>query len=77
MPSLLAELINTVWYRRLFSRDGSQLFNPGEVDDLRIYNQALSAAEIQQLYQSGSASLVSIAVTPTNPSIGKGTTQQF
>ena len=61
----------------LFSRDGSQFFNGGEVDDLRIYNRALSAAEIQQLYQAGSASLVSIAVTPANPSIGKGATQQF
>ena len=61
----------------LFSRDGSQFFNAGEIDDLRIYNQALSAAEIQQLYQAGNASLVSIAVTPANPSIAKGATQQF
>ena len=63
----------------LFSRAGSQFFNAGEMDDLRIYNQALSAAQIQQLYQAGSggASLVSIAVTPANPSIGKGATQQF
>jgi len=30
---------------------------------LRLYNRALSAAEIQQIYQAGSASLVSIAVT--------------
>jgi len=37
----------------LFSRDGSQFFNAGEVDDLRIYNQALTAAQIQQLYQAG------------------------
>ena len=37
----------------LFSRAGNQFFNAGEMDDLRIYNQALSAAEIQQLYQSG------------------------
>ena len=61
----------------LFSRGGSQFFNGGEMDDLRIYNQALSAAEIQQLYQAGNASLVSIAVTPANPSIAKGATQQF
>jgi hypothetical protein len=61
----------------LFSRAGSQFFNAGQVDDLRIYNQALSAGAIQQLYQAGSASLVSIAVTPANPSIGKGATQQF
>jgi Domain of unknown function (DUF1929)/Concanavalin A-like lectin/glucanases superfamily/Bacterial Ig-like domain (group 2)/Chitobiase/beta-hexosaminidase C-terminal domain/PKD domain len=61
----------------LFSRAGSQFFKAGQIDDLRIYNQALSAGAIQQLYQAGSASLVSIAVTPANPSIGKGATQQF
>jgi hypothetical protein len=38
----------------LFSRAGSQFFNGGEMDDLRIYNRALSAGEIQQLYQAGS-----------------------
>jgi hypothetical protein len=37
----------------LFSRAGSQFFNAGQMDDLRIYNQALSAAQIQQLYQAG------------------------
>ena len=61
----------------LFSRDGTEYFNAGEMDDLRLYNRALSAAEIQQIYQAGSASLVSIAVTPANPSIVKGATQQF
>ena len=38
----------------LFSRGGTQFFNAGKADDLRIYNRALSAAEIQQLYQAGS-----------------------
>ena len=61
----------------LFSRDGTEYFNAGEMDDLRLYNRALSAAEIQQIYQAGSASLVSIAVTSANPSIVKGATQQF
>jgi Domain of unknown function (DUF4082)/Concanavalin A-like lectin/glucanases superfamily len=37
-----------------FSRDGTEFFNGGEIDDLRIYSQALTAAEIQQLYQTGS-----------------------
>jgi hypothetical protein len=37
----------------LFSRAGSQFFNGGQVDNLRIYNRALSATEIQQLYQGG------------------------
>ena len=37
----------------LFSRAGNQFFNGGKMDDLRIYNRALSATEIQQLYQAG------------------------
>jgi hypothetical protein len=37
----------------LFSRAGSQFFNGGQMDNLRIYNRALSATEIQQLYQAG------------------------
>jgi len=35
---------------------GTEYFNAGEMDDLRLYNR-LSAAEIQQIYQAGSASL--------------------
>jgi len=61
----------------LFSRGGTQLFAAAEVDDLRVYSVALTASQIQQIYQAGSASLVSIAVTPANPSITKGATQQF
>src|SRR6202021_1273670 len=60
----------------LFSRAGSQFLTAGKMDDLRIYNRALSAAEIQQLVQSGSASLVSIAVPPAKPSITKASPQQ-
>jgi hypothetical protein len=61
----------------LFSRGGSQFFSAGEMDDLRLYNRALSATEIQQVYQAGNATLGSIAVTPANASIAKGATQQF
>jgi len=61
----------------LFSRGGTDFFSAGAVDELRIYSRALSAGEIQQLYQAGSASLVSLAVTPANVSIVKGTTQQY
>ena len=61
----------------LFSRGGTQEYTAGVMDDLRLYNRALSASEVQQLYQAGSASLVSIAVTPANASIAKGLTQQF
>jgi hypothetical protein len=38
----------------LFSRGGTQEFNAGLMDDLRLYSRALSAAEIQQIYQAGS-----------------------
>ena len=59
----------------LFSRGGTQEFNSGKIDDFRIYNTALTAAQIQQIYNG--ASLVSIAVTPPNPSIAVGAHQQF
>jgi len=41
----------------------------GLIDDVRVYNRALSAAEIQALYKSGSAKLVKTAVT--NPITAK------
>src|ERR1019366_580709 len=59
----------------LFSRAGATQFNSGTIDDLRIYNSALTAEQIQQLYRH--SGLVSIAVTPTNPSIAAGQQQQF
>ncbi len=34
----------------LFSRGGTSKFSSGTVDDLRIYNRALTAAQIQELY---------------------------
>jgi hypothetical protein len=60
----------------VFSRGGTQEFNSGKVDDLRIYNTALTAAQILAIYQ-GDPTLVSIAVTPVNPSITVGGQQQF
>src|SRR4029077_5613301 len=33
----------------LFSRAGTSSFSGGEMDDLQLYNRALSAAEIQQI----------------------------
>ena len=59
----------------LFSRGGMMLFDSGTVDDLRIYNTALTAAEIQQIYHSGA--LVSLAVTPASVSIPAGIGQRF
>ena len=38
------------------NNDGSDLFN-GSIDEARIYNRALSATEVQQLYQEGLAKI--------------------
>ena len=59
----------------LYSRAGNNQFSSGTTDDLRIYDSALSAEQIQELYSN--PGLVSIAVTPTNPSIAVGKQQQF
>jgi uncharacterized protein YjdB len=61
----------------LFSRGGTQEFNAGQIDDLHLYNRALAGGEILQLYQAGSATLVSIAVLPSNPNLASGLKQQF
>ena len=58
----------------LFSRGGASNYAAGIVDELRIYNSALSASQIQQIYE---ATLTSIVVTPANSSIAAGATQQF
>jgi hypothetical protein len=60
----------------LFCRGGSKEFNSGKIDDFRIYNTALTAAQILAIYNGG-PTLVSIAVTPANPSISVGGYQQF
>ncbi len=61
------------------SRGGTSEFAAGALDDLQLYNRALSALDVQQIYNSGTggAVLTSIAVTPANPSIVTGATQQF
>ncbi len=59
----------------LFCRGGGTEFNSGEIDDFRIYNTALTAAQIRAIYNG--PTLVSIAVTPVNPSITVGGQQQF
>ena len=59
----------------LYSRAGNNQFTSGTIDDLRIYNSALTAEQILELYNN--PGLVSIAVTPTNPSIAVGKQQQF
>ncbi len=59
----------------LFSRGGTNEFNSGAIDDFRIYNSALTDAQIQKIYNS--TRLVSLAVTPNNPTLTTGQRQQF
>jgi hypothetical protein len=61
----------------LFSRGGTAAYSAGAIDDLQLYAQALSAAQVQQIYQQDLASLVSLTVTPANASIIGGTARQF
>ncbi len=54
----------------------------GLMDEVAIFNQALSAQQIQQIYNAFNAgmckpTLESIAVTPANPSVAIGQNQQF
>jgi trimeric autotransporter adhesin len=54
----------------------------GSMDEVAIFNQALSAPQIQQIYNTFSAgmckpALQSIAVTPANTSMAAGLAQQF
>lgn len=60
---------------RLFSQGGTTMFDSGQLDDLRIYKTALTAADIQQIYRS--AALLSLAVSPASVSIPSGTAQRF
>lgn len=54
----------------------------GSMDEVAIFNQALSAQQVQQIYNAFSAgmckpTLQSIALTPASPSVAVGLTQQF
>jgi chitodextrinase len=50
----------------LMARGGSQEFSAGVIDDFRVYNRALSASEIQQLYTLGTAPDTQAPTVPTN-----------
>jgi Concanavalin A-like lectin/glucanases superfamily/Bacterial Ig-like domain (group 2) len=43
----------------LFSRGGTSQFSSGAVDDLRVYNRSLTAAQIQQVYKGSQSGLFS------------------
>jgi hypothetical protein len=43
----------TPWTLQIGHESGSVYWFPGTIDDVRIYNRALSAAEVKQLYNAG------------------------
>jgi hypothetical protein len=59
----------------LFNSGKIPEFSSGMVADFRIYNSALTASQIQQIYND--TALVSLAVAPPNTSIVEGAHQQF
>ncbi len=59
----------------LFSRSGTTDFDSGTIADFRLYNTALTAEQIQQLYNS--AGLVGLSVVPASASFRAGERQRF
>ncbi|MGH9678428.1 MAG: LamG-like jellyroll fold domain-containing protein, partial [Candidatus Acidiferrales bacterium] len=55
----------------LFSRAGTVGFSSGEISDLQIYNRALSASDVQQLYNGPSADFMLTAL-PSSQTIFQG-----
>jgi hypothetical protein len=50
----------------LFSREGTQDYCAGEVDELQLYNRALAAGEIQQIYNPAFPVPFTLALNPTS-----------
>jgi hypothetical protein len=50
MPAERAPMRITIGSRQ---ETGQQGYFPGSIDDVRIYNRALTASEVQQLYLMG------------------------
>ncbi|OHA30762.1 MAG: hypothetical protein A3B11_02110 [Candidatus Taylorbacteria bacterium RIFCSPLOWO2_01_FULL_44_26] len=59
--ALTGNLISNTDTVRIGTTDSNDGYFPGSIDDIRIYNRALSATEIQELYSLGSG-----GGTPTN-----------
>lgn len=57
------------------SSDSNHRFFNGAIDDVRIYNRALSSNEVAQLYAI--ESITNLVVSPANPLIAASSNQQF
>ena len=77
---------NSAWYPQLafgaYLGVAQKLSFTGSMDEVAIFNQALSTQQIQQIYNAFGAgickpALQSIALTPVSPSIAAGLSQQF
>lgn len=60
----------------LFSRGGNTGFSAGQISDMQIYNRALSAADVQTLYNSAAAGFA-LAASPTSQTVTQGSSTSY
>ena len=60
----------------LFSRGGNGNFSSGLISDLQIYNRALTAADVQSLFNSAAPSFT-LAATPNSQSVLQGNAASY
>ena len=60
----------------LFSRAGTSSFAGGEMDDLQVYSRALSATEIQNLYNNVPADFI-LSATPATQTVMQGNSTTY
>ena len=59
-------------YPRIGSEDSGTYFFGGNIDDVRIYNKALSSTDIRQLYNSSTNKISAVATKPSGSSLTNG-----
>lgn len=62
----LVTIGNRPWVIGTVQSSNKVFFFPGSLDDVRVYNRALSAQEVQQLYKQGSANVAHSNSDPQN-----------
>ena len=62
----------------LFSRAGTTSFSGGEMDDLQLYNRALAASEVQQIYSGAAASPdFTLSSSPASQTVSQGASTTY